>query len=315
MKYTNLPLHLDTYLNLRRALGYKLGYEKTAVREFVRFLESQNDGPLPGEMILRWACSASPRAGQAGQYRRFCYARRFLTYLNPFFPETEIPASVLTDARRPRPYIFSEEQIARMQAATRQLWPAGSLKQFTLETLLGLLISTGLRIGEALRLTIRDVQVDQEPPRLEIYYTKFRKSRFVPVHPTTADRLRSYLRQRYKLAGRGSTAAFFLRAPDKPLRYGVALYCFHKITQFIGIPKLPGGRGPSWHALRHTFAVRRLVNWYRAGLDVRSLLPHLAIYLGHLGLFQSYHYLTATPELLTAAAEKFANYADVGGER
>lgn len=146
-------------------------------------------------------------------------------------------------------------------------------------TLLGLLTSTGLRIGEALRLTIRDLQVNREPSRLEIYYTKFRKSRFVPVHPTTADRLRTYLRQRYKLAGRSSTAALFLRAPDKPLHYGTALYCFHKITQFIGIPRLPGGRGPSLHVLRHTFAVRRLVCWYRAGLDVRSLLPHLAVYL------------------------------------
>ena len=230
MKYTNLSSHLDSYLNLRRALGYKLGFEKTAVRGFVRFLEFQNDAvPLRAETILRWACSTSPRAGQAGQYRRFCYARRFLTYLKAFFPETEIPAPILTNARQPRPYIFSEEQVARMLAANRQLWPAGSLKQLTLETLLGLLTSTGLRIGEALRLTIRDLQVNQEPSRLEIYHTKFRKSRFVPVHPTTADRLRTYLRQRYKLAGRRSTAALFLRAPDKPLHYGTALYCFHKI--------------------------------------------------------------------------------------
>jgi len=127
--YANLSSHLDSYLNLRRALGYKLGVEKTAVREFVRFLESQNDAiPLRAETILQWACSASPWAGQAAQYRRFCYARHFLTYLKPFFPETEIPASVLTDARRPRPYIFSEEQVTLMLAATRQLWPAGSLK-------------------------------------------------------------------------------------------------------------------------------------------------------------------------------------------
>lgn len=316
MRYTNLPSHLDSYLNLRRALGYKPGYEKTAVRQFVRFLESQNDAvPLRAETIIRWACAVSPRAGQAAQYRRLCYARHFLTYLKAFFPETEIPPLILADARRPRAYIFSEEQVVRMLAATWQLWPAGSLKQLTLETLLGLLTSTGLRIGEALRLTIRDLQVNQEPSRLEIYHTKFRKSRFVPVHPTTADRLRVYLRQRYKLAGEDSTAALFLRAPDKPLLYGTTLYCFHKITQFIGIPKLPGGRGPSLHALRHTFAVRRLVSWYRAGLDVRSLLPHLAVYRGHLGFLQSYHYLTATPELLTAAAEKFANSADLGGDQ
>ena len=117
-----------------------------------------------------------------------------------------------------------------MQLATRQLWPTGSLRKLTLETLLGLLISTGLRIGEALRLTIRDVQVDREPPRLEIYHTKFRKSRFVPVHPTTADRLRAYLRQRYKLAGRGSVSAFFLRAPDNPL---------HNVRRCIASTRLP----------------------------------------------------------------------------
>jgi integrase len=243
---------------------------------------------------------------------RFSLVRQFLTYLKAFMPETEIPTAILVNARRPRPLLFSEEQIAAIQAATAKLWPAGSLQQITLETLLGLLASTGLRVGEALRLTIPDVQLDQEPPRLEIRHTKFRKSRFVPVHPTTADRLRNYLRQRSKLAGAGSSQ-FFLRAPNQPLNYKTALNSFGRLRRLLGIPKLPGRRGPAFHTLRHSFAVRRLVSWYCAGRDVRNLLPHLAVYLGHLSLIQSSHYLTATPELLTAAAERFAEYAQSGG--
>jgi integrase len=110
--------------------------------------------------------------------------------------------------------------------------------------------------------------------------------------------------------------ALFLRSPHEPMRYSDAYDCFRQIAKAVGIPHNPAGRrGPAWHSLRHTFAVRRLLLWYRAGSDVHALLPHLAVYLGHLGPAQTYHYLTAAPELLTAAASRFEVYADTGAEQ
>jgi integrase/recombinase XerD len=314
MKHLNLEMHADRYAELRKALGFKFRVEHNILRKFLRFLEAQDShGPIRAAMVLQWACDASALCGRCGQIQRLTVARHFLIYLKAFLPDTEIPASgLLAEERRPRPYLFSDEQIVRMQQTTRTLWKAGCLKQITFETLIGLLASTGLRIGEALRLTLCDLHLDCDPPHLEIRNTKFGKSRFVPVHPSTARNLRLYLAERHAIVGDKPETLFLLR-PGKPLLYSVTQHYFKQITGAIGIPKNQSRRRPAWHSLRHTFAVRRLLTWYRAGLDVRSLLPNLAVYLGHLGIAQTYHYLTATPELLSAAASMFEGYADPGG--
>jgi integrase len=84
---------------------------------------------------------------------------------------------------------------------------------------------------------------------------------------------------------------------------------------FAGVVKdeRAGHQGPALHALRHSFAVARLLAWYRAGGNVRAQLPNLSVYMGHLGMSETYHYLSATPELLTIAGEKFERYAETGG--
>jgi integrase len=310
-------MHAERYAGLRKARGFKFRFEYSLLHQFVRFLESQDSpGPIRVAMALQWAVSASPRCRRCGQVTRLNTARHFLIYLKAFLPDTEIPPSgMLAEQRRPTPYLYSDEQIVRRQQTTRTLWNPGCLKQITFETLIGLLASTGLRIGEALRLTLRDVHLDlADPPHLEIRNTKFGKSRFVPVHPSTARNLRLYLDERYRIVG-GKPETLFLLHPHKPLQYPATLPYFKQIIVVAGVPKNPGRRGPAWHSLRHTFAVRRLITWYRAGADVRSLLPHLAVYLGHLSLIQTYPYLTATPELLSAAASMFEGYADPGGDQ
>ena len=316
MKQLNLETRAAQYVELRKTLGFKFRLERRLLQQFVRFLESQDSpGPIRAEMAIRWACTASSRCGQSGQIQRLTIARHFLIYLKAFLPDTEIPPTgILAEPRRPKPYLYSDEEILRMLQTTAVLWAPGSLKQITFQTLIGLLASTGLRIGEALGLTLRDVELDLDPPRLEIRNTKFGKSRLVPIHPSTAQNLRIYLEQRQRIVI-GGPAALFLRRPDKPLRYPATLYCFKQILGAIDVPRNRSGYGPALHSLRHSFAVRRLLAWHRDGLDVRSLLPNLAVYLGHLGPAQTYHYLTATPELLGAAASLFEGYAESGGDQ
>jgi integrase len=183
------------------------------------------------------------------------------------------------------------------------------------QTFIGLLASTGLRVGEARRLTVDDVVLDGNPPHLRIVETKFRKSRLVPVHPTTADRLRHYAWHRCHLGYQGVSEVFFPSATGAVLHRATVGHVFHRLTQQLGIPPRAGGQTPTLQSLQHTFAVERLRLWYRAGLDVQALLPHLSVYLGHLRPQDTYWYLTATPELLTLAADRFQHYADAEGGR
>ena len=147
MKHLNLETYLDRYTQLRKALGFKVRSEERYLRQFVGFLESQESaGPIRAEMAVRWALSTSRHSMQA---RRLTLARRFLMYLKAFLPDTGIPSvGLLTGEPRPQAYVYSEEEIVRMQRHTRRLWDRGCLSQITFETLIGLLACTGLRIGE-----------------------------------------------------------------------------------------------------------------------------------------------------------------------
>ena len=89
---------------------------------------------------------------------------------------------------------------------------------------------------------------------------------------------------------------------------------FRRLIHSAGIKNPNGKRGPLLHSFRHGFAIERLQTWYRDGLDVRALIPHLSVYLGHLSKEETYWYLTATPELLSAAGEAFRCACEPGGE-
>jgi integrase/recombinase XerD len=213
------------------------------------------------------------------------------------------------------PYLFTATEISQLLEATRTMRPCRSLRPRVWQTLIGLLASTGLRVGEALRLTIREVFLETEPPHLRIVETKFRKSRLVPLHPTTADQLRSYARQRRSLGYNALSDVFFMAENGHALDPSCVWLSFRRLTRRAGLRPRDGGRHPSLHCLRHTFAVERLREWYRAGVDVQAMVRHLSVYLGHLRPQESYWYLTATPELLTAAADRFQRYAEAGGEQ
>jgi len=187
------------------------------------------------------------------------------------------------------------------------------LRPHTLSSLLGLLASTGLRIGEAIRLRVDHVNLALEPPQVHILETKFHKSRIVPLHPSTAEHLRHYGMQRAHLYYDGVSEAFFVSEQGQFLKYLALHNWFARLCQRVAIAPTAGGRRPCLTAFRHTFAVTCLQRWYQQGLDVQALLPHLSVYLGHVHPHESYWYLTAVPELLGAAAQRFQTYAHAGG--
>jgi integrase len=179
--------------------------------------------------------------------------------------------------------------------------------------LIGLLASTGVRIGEALRLRVKDVRLDSVLSYLHIVEGKFRKSRFVPLHPTTVEKLAAYTRERERQHYEALSDAFFVSESGGALTYHTCRATFATLLCRIGIGQPARGGRPGLHSLRHTFTVRRMVEWQRAGLPLKDLLPTLSVYLGHIQPVHTYWYMTATPELLSLAAASFQHYAGQGG--
>jgi integrase len=234
--------------------------------------------------------------------------RRFAHWLSAFDPRTEVPPPRLLPARkrRRRPYIFTDEEIGRLMAeAARRPSPTG-LRALTYTTLIGLLASTGLRPGEAIALDRPDVDFDDG--LLSIRQTKFGKSRLVPIEPSTHAALQHYAERRDALCVCPRSQAFLLSERGRRVRGNAARRMFAVLSCAIGLRSVIGprrwGRGPRLQDFRHTFATRRLVEWYRAGLDVDRELPKLSTYLGHVEVGLTYWYIEAVPELLGLATNR-----------
>jgi len=207
-----LQTQLVAYLSLREALGFQMRAEKILLPEFVAYVQARQDRhPIRAQLALEWACQEATHRGPSGAARRLSMARGFLRYLQASGPDTEVPGpALLPTPRQPKPFLCTPTQITALLEAAQASRPRGSLRPHTLSSGLGLLASTGLRVGEALRLQLDHVKLALDPPQLHILETKFHKSRIVPLHPSTAERLRHYHAQRAHLHYDGFSEAFFV---------------------------------------------------------------------------------------------------------
>lgn len=316
----NLSLFRDQlggYVELRRALGFSMQVEERMLKQFIRYIESHADAinSSTAQLAVDWTCSIPIRSGSGSYAARMSVVRGFLAYLQASLPEIHVPShNLIAAARRPKPHIFSTNEIHDLMDSAGSLGPKGSLRPFTYVTLIGVLLSCGLRPGEAMRLPISDVFLDDNSPHLVVRETKFRKSRVVPMSPTTLQALRTYAMNKKRLGYDRYCDSFFVSESGRPLIHQTVARTFIKIARNLGIRGPVGERGASLHSLRHTFAVWRVLAWYREGLDVQALLPKLSVYLGHVSPQESYWYLTATPELLSAAAVRFESYSAKGAQ-
>jgi len=308
---------LAQYVAVRRALGTQLREPAVTLGYFVDFLEAQGAEFITIELALRWA-TESKLVERATWARRLSMVRRFAFWLSAIDTRTEVPPSRLLDARhrRKKPHIFTIDEIGRLMAEASRLRSPKGLRAITQGTLIGLLASTGLRPGEALALDVSDV--DLMNGVLSIRQTKFGKSRFVPVEDSTRAALTHYAEQRDKLCPRPRPEAFFVSERGLRLHCCAARDTFARMCCAIGLRvaaanPLRIGRGPRLQDFRHSFATRRLVDWYRAGLDVERELPKLSTYLGHASVEATYWYIEAVPELLHLATERSCGRAQPGG--
>jgi integrase/recombinase XerD len=300
-----LDRHLGDYLTLRRQLAFKFYLEGSYLRGFVGFAREQGARFITVKLALKWA-TLPGNITQKQRARRLGVVRGFAEYLGALDARNEVLSPKLLPARafRPEPYLYSEKQVEQLIGAARKIAPGHKIKGLTLSTVLGLLAVTGMRVGEALALDLADIDFAQA--LLTLRRSKGNKSRLVPLHATTVQALKRYARLRDKLYPQPVSSAFFVWEGGARLRYQVAWEWFREAACQAGLRQLGGGRGgPRIHGLRHCFAVRTLLNWYRRDVDVDAHLPELATFLGHAHVTDTYWYVSAVPELLALATRRW----------
>jgi len=309
---TTMVSLVEDYLERRRRLGFALQSEERRLMCFARFADQiGHRGPITVELALRWACSSS-RSTAATRAGRLKILSPFAKYRLQFDSATEIASSGLCGPghRRLTPHIYSEEEIETLLVTARQLPPTGGLRPVTCETVFGLLAATGLRISEALALRREDVNLERS--LLTIRQSKFRKARQVPLHPTTTEALRAYARIRDKRLSTSTTEAFFVSDCGRPVNYRQIAYAFARLRVQLGWQARGGHPHPRIHDLRHSFICRRLIGWYQEGIDVGNAMLLLSTYVGHTQVTDTFWYVTAIPELMTIAGDRFEHFAQGG---
>lgn len=298
---------IDQYLALRHRCGYTLRGVASGLRSFAGFAAREGATRVTVDLALRWAAQARGPA-LATRSGRLQMVRGFARWRHGTDPRTAVPPDDLLPTRFPRkpPYLYRDTDLHQLLKAMRALPSATGLRGRTFSTVFGLLMVTGMRVGEALALDEPDVQLEEAI--LTIRRTKFGKSRLVPVHPTTAAVLAAYAKARDRVHPRRLSPAFFVDERGVRVTQWKMGYTFVKLSSEIGLrPPIRGhtyGHGPRLHDLRHRFAARTLLDWYRAGVDVECALPRLATYLGHVHINETYWYLEAVPELLALATKR-----------
>ncbi len=300
---------LQAFWEMRCALGRKGESDGKILYYLDRFLMSElkPGRPITAELAERWFKSME-HLNAGTRLNRMSIMRQFCAYLSNFDPKTcIIYQSFLPHRNRPAPHIYSPQEMNLILNAASRIGPKGSLRPMLIFTIIGLLYSTGLRIGEALKLLLTDVDIECEV--LTIRNTKFKKSRYVPLSPSTTRQLADFIHQR-EAAGFPTvpTAPVFISPSGKAYRPGRICEIFLEILRDVGLRGPKGERGPRIHDLRHSFAVSRLAQWYRQGENINAKLPLLATYLGHSSLIGTETYLHATAELLEQSNIRFRNH-------
>jgi len=298
----------EEYLAFRRKLGFALEAPGRALLAFARHADREGHcGPVTTAIAIQWA-TLPGKGGTRAAVKKLEAVRQFAKYQVQFDPRTEVPPHGILGPgyRRRIPHIYTDEETALLLRAVGE--SPGELPSASLVTLLSLLFATGLRLGESIRLTCADVDLDEG--LIRVLRTKFRKSRLVPLHFTSTSALRSYAQLRDCSRKQDAAAAFFFDGRRPVTSKAVKRALARARRQLNWGAELGDKRGERAGDIRHTFAVRRLLRWYEEGASVDEKISSLSTYLGHVRVTDTYWYMTASPELLALGGSLFERYAD-----
>jgi integrase/recombinase XerC len=307
---------VQRYLKERRQLGFALRSSGAELMRFARFADRKGHcGPLTQELQLQWAREHVRRTGALTAARRLETVRPFAAYYRQFEAATEVPPlGVLGRGhRRLAPHIYTDEELRQLLEQAGRLTPRGSLRPLMYRTLFGLIAAAGLRLSEALKLQV--VDVDLQAATITVRQTKFHKSRCLPLHPSTVQALSEYRLARDRYANLGASAQFFVSRTGEQLPVSTVENVFGRMRRRLGWQARGDYPHPRIHDLRFTFAVRRVLRWRESGESIDHAMFWLCTYLGHAKISNTYWYLTGVPELMDSIGDRFEHFALQGGVR
>jgi len=281
------------YLALRRAAGFEMASAEYLLDSYAIFATGRNETHVRTQTGIEWAVHGPSVAQRDARLKTIC---RFARHLRVEDDRHELPPANYFGCRKTRrmPYIYSSNEISHLLEAAG-LGPRGTMRAQTYATLIALLASTGLRVSEALKLRFSDITDDG----LVIRDTKFRKTRLVPLHDTTAAGLQRYLIRRQVVTGDDHV---FVGRCGRMLPYSAVQCTFKTLLEAAGLRAPPGRHRPRLHDLRHSFAVRALQASPTGRGRPGQHMVALATYLGHVNIYATYWYLEATADLLSDIA-------------
>jgi len=301
-----LAQNIEEFLAFKHALGHSYERGELMLRSFLHFVNQksgQKSKVMLETMVSEWLSRIAGRkpvtvALELGVLRQLCLYRR-RTDPHSFVPGREwAPQPVKSTFL---PYIFSPDEIHQILDAAAN-HHGRNLGATTLYTLILILYCTGLRLGEGVRLQLQDVDLDRQ---LFIVRQSKGKTRLVPFRTDLAQALKAYLSERGRIALASDNSAFLVRLSGDPLPVNVASGVIRRLLRQQGLKPEKGRVGPRPYDFRHAYAVHRLTDWYRQGLDVHARLPWLSAYMGHDNVLGTEVYLTATAELMSLASQRF----------
>lgn len=315
---TPLPLSADislaqaaeAFVAYKQALNRKFDTEARALRLLVRALAAGATAAAVTAADIDQFLAGRPRTRPRSYNHLLGVLRRFFAWLvlQGVITTTPVTASARRDGGQRIPYLFDLAQARRLLDVARQLpdRPRGPYRGLTYETIFALLYGLGLRVGEVTRLTVGDL--DRGRGILTVRQTKFAKDRLVPFGPHIGQRLERYLAARFTSTPAADVPLFSF-TPGQAVNPMTISQAFHALLPQLALEERPGVAAPRLHDLRHSFAVGRLLRWYREGIDPNQRLLHLATFLGHVDPTSTAVYITMTDALLDEASTRFRRFA------
>lgn len=308
MNTPSFSSRVTEYRAYRRLLGYKTEPEKRTLLNLASFMDRHAPGePLTDGWIMQWSDSRTSRSE-----KELSWVLRFSLWLALHDPRTTVSDIRLHHIKspRPKPYIYEPEEIQALLSAlaSEKDYVNGRYRRHTYYTLLGLLVSTGLRISEAIFLDHDDVNLVDG--LLRIRDSKSVPLRTVPLHESATKALQEYIAIRDAAHPCRTTPAFFLGVHGGRLHADTFRNIFYRLRAKAGLPWHAHHQKPRIHDFRHTFACRYLLGQYQSNKDLDCAVADLAVFLGHKDVNDTYWYLSAIPDLMGVCSERFRRHLD-----
>jgi site-specific recombinase XerD len=304
---SRLAKELQGFLEFNRSLGIQYSGAEWMLRRFDRYVAQNFEGRRPIDLkvaIEGWLTTFHCRPVTITN--NFLVIRKFCLFLrrqdpNGFVPDRDLAPRVYESHHLP--HIFSPAEIRILMDQIGKM--RHPFRSRTYRALLLILYCTGLRTGEAVRLHIQDVDLREKVFRVEVSKAK---SRWVPFEKTLTKELANYLRDRRRINPASENSPFLVQPNGSPCGRRIVSLRIIALLRQTGLKPRRGRVGPRPYDTRHSFAVNRLTEWYREGVDLQERLAWLSAYLGHEDLLGTQDYLHLTPELRRIVSTRHEGY-------